>query len=143
MDNSNLFKKLVNDEYFSKIGAEPIMNSSELVKGKYYFIIQYGDDDYAVVYDEEVGDNVDKIVHQIGKQYIARFVAYGPNQYSNDRHSINAKTNFSVEEASEKRDQNKNIKLDQISNEPKAYSNVIYDLDLIKQKIDIIQNAIK
>jgi hypothetical protein len=140
MNNSNLFKKLVKADYFSALGAVPIQNSSELVKGKDYFIIQYGDDDYAVVYDEEVGDNVDKIIHQISKQYIARFVAYGPNQYSNDRHSIRAQTNFSVEEALQKSDKNKNIRLDQISNEPKQYSNVIYDLDLIKQKLGSLKN---
>ena len=70
--DSELFKKLVNDEYFNSIDVKPIRLQTDLVLGNLYYIKYYFNDVVETV--DEYGDTIE--IPQVYSKSIGKFISY-------------------------------------------------------------------
>jgi hypothetical protein len=137
--DTELFKKLVDDEYFNSINVKPIKIDTDLVLGNLYYITYYFNDVVETV--DEHGDIIE--IPQVYSKSIGKFISFRtPTQ-----------PQFLIKYTWDVNKGFKPIKMgeDKLSihysntayYQPQTNTYMIYDIDLIKQKINSLKNNAK
>ena len=125
-DDSELFKKLVNDEYFNSIDVQPISKQTDLVIGNLYYIKYYFNDVVETV--DEDGDIIE--IPQVHKKWFGKLSSYrSPNQPE-----FSIKYKWIVNEGFRPIKMGQDIlpiQFGMTSNTPQSSRFMIYDIDLI------------
>jgi len=152
--DSELFKKLVNDEYFNSIDVQPISKQTDLVLGNLYYIKYYFNDVVETV--DEDGDIIE--IPQVHTKEFGTLVP-NPNSYNGTApYLFNIKYRWLVNKGFTTvnpggtvdvngrrlgQDNHDSIYYDSMRRKPYSNSYMIYDIDLIKQKINSLKNNAK
>ena len=137
--DSELFKKLVNDEYFNSIDVKPIRLQTDLVLGNLYYIKYYFNDVVETV--DEYGDTIE--IPQVYSKSIGKFISYrSPTQPQfNIKYKWDVNKGFTPIKMGEDK---LSIHYSNTSSyTPQSNTYMIYDIDLIKQKINSLKNNAK
>jgi hypothetical protein len=154
-NDSELFKKLVNDEYFSSIDVQPISKQTELVLGNFYYIKYYFNDVVETV--DEDGDIIE--IPQVDKKEFGTLIP-NPNSYNSPTApylfnikyrwvvnkgftTVNPGGTVDVNGRRLRQDNHESIYYDMTSYKPQSMRYMIYDINLIKQKINSLKNNAK
>ena len=138
-DDSELFKKLVNDEYFNSIDVKPIRLQTDLVLGNLYYIKYYFNDMVETV--NEYGDTIE--IPQVHFKYLGKLSSYrSPTQPEfNIKYKWDVNKGFTPIKMGEDK---LPIRYSNTSSyTPQSSTFMVYDIDLIKQKINSLKNNAK
>jgi hypothetical protein len=137
-DDSELFKKLVNDEYFNSIDVQPISKQTDLVLGNLYYIKYYFNDVVETV--DEDGDIIE--IPQVHNKWFGKLTSF--QKPTAPKFNIKYKWIVNKGFTPIKNDEdNLTINYTMTSNKPQSMRYMIYDVDLIKQKINSLKNNAK